>query len=224
MKLLQEKNHENLILSSRYEKLLNRCEYFQRKTKESKFHNSNITEDLKLKNKNLHIEETKNLEQSKKVFMLNKLVTVLNSNNPRIIDQNNYKSIINDLIKENENLKRIIVGKEKELAHINEINNKLKNKSSNLSKKIEILQMNLNQNLDAPNNEKNQETWEEDQFSLLSEMKLPLMLDYRNQGVSPVFISILTIFLIYYKIILNFYFLFSVLFLSISRIIIQKIT
>ena len=63
MKLLQEKNHENVRLSARYEKLQARCEFFERKLQEVRFQNTSISEDLKQKRKDLHNEEAKSSEQ-----------------------------------------------------------------------------------------------------------------------------------------------------------------
>jgi len=188
LKLLQEKNHESIKMSNRFEKMKSRGDFFERKLQEAKQHNSSVSEDLKIQQKNLHLEETKNSQQGKKVFALNKLVKVLNSKDTHMTDTNNYKGVINDLVKEVENLKRVISGKDKEIEKLQESNGKLKNKTVNLAKRLEVLQMNLNQNNENKEVD-GEERFDDERFSLLAEMKLPPMLDYRIQDISPIISS-----------------------------------
>lgn len=171
-----------------YEKLKSRCEYFERKLQELNARNSAISEDLRLKNKNLHLEENKNTEQSKKLFLLNKIVKVLNSKDTHVLDQNNYKTIINDLVKETENLKRLLQAKDKEISHLKDLNEKIKAKSQNLTKKLEILQLKLNQNLEKTE-ENNLQDPSKEQISMLNEMKLPPVLDYRTEALPSTILS-----------------------------------
>ena len=175
-------------MSNRFEKIKNRSDFFEKKLQEAKQQNSSVSEDLKLQQKNLHIEETKNSQQGKKVFALNKLVNVLNSKDTHVADSNNYKGVINDLVKEVENLKRVISGKDKEIEKLQESNGKLKNKTVNLAKRLEVLQMNLNQNTENKEFD-GEERLDDERFSLLAEMKLPPMLDYRIQDISPIISS-----------------------------------
>lgn len=186
---MQEKNHDNLTLSCRYEKLRSRCDYFEKRLQEVQARNSTISEDLKTKVKNLHNEENRNNEQSRKLFQLSKIVKVLNSKDTHVLDQNNYKSIINDLVKETEALKRVILAKDKEISHLKENNEKLKAKCLNLSKKLDILQLKVNQNIDKPE-ENITDDLSKENFSLLIDMKLPPVLDFRIESLPATFSSI----------------------------------
>lgn len=60
LKILQQKNHENVLLSSRFEKTKARCELFERKMKEMKQRFYNASDELKDSNKHLHLEKNKN--------------------------------------------------------------------------------------------------------------------------------------------------------------------
>ena len=129
---------------------------------------------------------------------MSKTLKVLNAKDSHLLDKSNYKTVINELVKETEGLRRSIINKDKEIEHLQEINTKLRNKSSNLAKKLEILQMNLNQN--AQENQTGENSiLDEEKFSLLNEMKLPPVLDYRTHDLSPIISSkLLYISIIYH--------------------------
>jgi chromosome segregation ATPase len=172
------------------EKLNIRCEYFQSRFQESQVRNSLFSEELKSKNKNLHVEENKTSEQGKRLFVLNKLVKALKSKGNRQEDQNNYKMVINELVKEIEVFKRAITNKDKEIAHLREINEKMKAKIASFTKRIEILQMNLSQKKPEDEGIGSQDAEiENEAFSLLKEMRIPPMLDYRSSNLSALLTS-----------------------------------
>ena len=189
LRLLNEKNLENVQLSARMEKLSARCSFFQQREREARARESFLTEELKARGKLLHVEENKSAEQGKKAFVLGKLVKALKTKDTGREDQNNYKTVISELVKETEALKRVIMNRDRELAQQRELNDKLQARLAGYAKRLELLQLNLRKPEETGGEIAQVQDPEMEGFSLLREGKLPALLDYRNAGMSAVMTS-----------------------------------
>lgn len=70
-------------------------------------------------------------------------MSILNAKDHHLVDKDNYKNVIGELVRENEGLKRIIALKDKEIGKVNEKMMIVKTKYSNLYKKMDSLQFKM---------------------------------------------------------------------------------
>lgn len=70
-------------------------------------------------------------------------MSILNAKDHHLVDKDNYKNVIGELVRENEGLKRTIALKDKEIGRVNEKMMIVKAKYSNLYKKMDSLQFKM---------------------------------------------------------------------------------
>lgn len=102
--------------------------------------------------------------------------------------RSDLKSSLQELIKENENLKRIIVAKNLEIEKNEESIIKLQKKTVQLNKKINALKIQKYTHTTQTTNEKEKDETDIN-YSLLDELKIPITIDWRVKTLKAEFSS-----------------------------------
>ncbi len=83
---------------------------------------------------------------------MEKRLSIINAKDHHLVDKDNYKNVIGELVRENEGLKRTIAQKEKELMKLNEKLTMIQTRYSNLYKKMDTLQLKISGSfIESPN-------------------------------------------------------------------------
>lgn len=172
---IDKKSLENMKIRVAYEKMKARSETLEGKLRELEKRQQFIVEENGQMLRTLQQETSKQQENQKKVYTLkNRLEAIVqNSHNQYIVNNS-----IRDLMKENDSLKWVITAKNGEIEKLMDLNQQLKNKVLQLTKKIE----NLNQRKLELKKE-NEEFFlkkEEPLHLLAKAQNLPITLDFRH--------------------------------------------
>jgi len=171
----------------KYDKLLARSHTLDQKLSQIHEKNMQLSEENFSLNYMLQNEKNKNQESTKKINILENRLDIISSKQEKSIEM---KNCLQDLIKENDSLKRVIANKSNEIEKSNDNNVKLQKKTLQLNKKITALKIqkftNSSQILD---NETEKIELNFRQFGFFLENNLPITLDWRINSLKPEFSS-----------------------------------
>lgn len=190
---LNRKTAEFTQLLMKYNKMTERCEDLKKQMNDLKRKKNYLVVDYNKTTKDLNDEKHKNGENEKKIQHLEKRIElILEGDITSYMSQDKLRKSLTEMMKENENLKRELLLKNKEIENQNEKIQKLQTKVVRLTKKIDslkarrIAKSDNVANVDAEEKDVDflkkaapETTKKDDPLNLLLQNLIPLSLEFR---------------------------------------------
>lgn len=183
---IDRKSIENSKLKVQIDKIKSRNETLESKLRDLEKKHLHLVEENSFMLKSLQSENTKQQESNKKVSTLqNRLEAIVQKNHNQLAINNSIK----ELMKENENLKWIIVSKTAENEKLQDINNKFKSKVFQLTKKLDSFKLRKISKKQENDQYLFKENNSENLTLLTNPVNLPISMDYRINNLKTEYSS-----------------------------------